>query len=119
VRAGSYARALFQSHFIGDTALASSLIPDETTSHSTKPINGLVAGYSRASMHCLRHSFVAALSHLRTGIGTTMKKPIADSSLSFASLSFFLLRGHFFLLSCLVPGTAIIRPFDITGNYRV
>jgi hypothetical protein len=36
-----------------------------------------------------------------------MEMPIADGSLSFVSLPL------------LFPHTAIIRPFDITGNYRV
>src|ERR1019366_8239469 len=50
----------FQSHFIGETALASSLTPDETTSHSTRlsaeellaghpKDDSQVAGYSRAT----------------------------------------------------------------------
>src|ERR1019366_8849947 len=49
----------FQSYFIGETALASSLTPDETTSHSTRlsaeellaghpKDDSQVAGYSRA-----------------------------------------------------------------------
>lgn len=51
--------------FFGDTVLASSFAPDETTSHSTKlsEDDSKVAGYSRAvSTACVAHSLPPCLT---------------------------------------------------------